>query len=243
MAPLRSWSLAGLAVLCGGFFLLFASNLLGDAYARLSAEQRNQGLSNLAAISAARHAVRLQPWRSSFRSDLAWTFGVRGDVRSMRAAYHDALRWAPASAYLWLEYAQALARSRRFDAEYTLALTQAVRLAPNARPVQLSGARMGSVHWNHGGDEDRRIWAANLTYALRSSPQELLAWVLRRRKENSFCGFVGAELGLDRWCIAISAARRICDTLKPGAKGVAADQCARHGLWVAADDSDSATAR
>jgi hypothetical protein len=224
--------LAGAAALAAAFALA----VLSDAYGRISAEQRAAGGSNLAAVSAARHASRLQPWRVGFRIDLAWTLGVRGDVAAMRAEYRRALSWAPASAYAWLEYAQSLARAHRLDPEYTLALSRASFLS-HARPVQLQIARMGANHWSEGGEQDRGLWARNMAVALRSSPNEFLWQVLRARREGPVCGYVGAELGLSRWCAAVSSARQICDGLAPGAKGAAVDQCHRLGLSVTTDET------
>ncbi len=235
MAKTR-WLSAGLFAISLLFTLLFAAALAGDLYGRLSAEQRARGQSNVAVISTAGHAVNLQPWRVGFRTDLAWTLGVRGDVHSMRAQYRHVLRSNPGSGYLWLEYAQALARAHRIDSEYTLALERASVLSHNAGPVQMMGARMGVNHWGQGGEADRAIWARNMTYALRTSPGEFLWHVLRARREAAFCGYVGVELGWGRWCTAVVVARGLCDSLRPGAKGAAADQCASLGLIPPKDD-------
>ena len=118
-----------------GWAAIFGATFLAEAYGRLGSEQRSGGHSTLVSISAGHLAVRLQPWRMSFRSDLAWTYGLRDDPAAMRTQYRSALRWNPANAYLWIEYAQALARAHRIDPEYTLALTRAVALS-HARPVQ-----------------------------------------------------------------------------------------------------------
>jgi hypothetical protein len=234
---LPRWSFAVLAVVFLILAVAFGGGIAADFYARISAEHRAGGLSTMEGVSAANEAVRLQPWRSAFRSDLGWLLGVRGDLGRMRAQYRTALRWSPANAYLWLDYAQALARANRFDSEYTLALRRATHLSPNARPVQMATARMGAMHWGQGGEQDRKVWSQSMTYALRTAPYELLWSVLRARGEDAFCGHLGAEFALERWCFAVRSARQLCDGLAPDAKGIAADQCKRLGLAIPTDEA------
>jgi hypothetical protein len=89
---------------------------------------------------------------------------------------------------------------------------------------------MGALNWGHGGIEERTMWAENLAYVLRQNPGELFWHVLRARREEAFCGHVGAEFALSRWCAGIQAARQLCDRVPPDAKGGAAEQCARLAL-------------
>jgi len=219
-----------------GWLAIFAATFLAEAYGRLGTEQRSQGESTLVALSAGHHAVRLQPWRLNFRSDLAWAYGLRGDTQMMRNQYRSALRWNPANAYLWIEYAQALARARHIDQEYTLALKRGVTLS-HAQPMALLAARMGANHWSEGGLNDRTLWASSMTAALRSAPLDFLWHVVRARREGPLCGYVGKELGLTHWCTAVMGAREVCDGLDPAAQGPAADQCRHLGLLEVPDDS------
>jgi hypothetical protein len=237
---MRRAAIAALGVVSVVLAFNFAGGLAADLYGTIAEEQRGLGGFTLTGVSAATRAVDLQGYRPGFHTDLAWMFGQRGEPGRMRKQYRMALRWSPANAYLWLEYAQALARNYQFDPEYTLALRKMTALGPNARPVRIAAARMGSRHWNQGGEADRLMWAQNMSYALTAAPYELLWTVLRERREAAFCGFVGSELGLSRWCFGVSAGRRLCDTLQPGAKGYAADQCERLGFLQPTGESDAA---
>jgi hypothetical protein len=219
--------------------VVYAAGVAADLYGTMAAEHRSRGVFTLAGVSAAKQAVSLQPWRPAFRADVGWMMGLRGDRIKLHGQYRKALRWAPASAYLWLEYAEALARSYQIDNDYTIALTRATLLAPSARPLRSAVARMGSRHWNQGGDADRLVWARNMSYVLATAPSDLLWTVVQDRHESAFCGFVGSELGLSRWCFAITSARAICDALPPDATGPAVDQCQRLGLEVPAAEGTS----
>lgn len=227
---LRRASVAAFGLISIALAITFAAGLAADLYGTMAAEHRGRGVFTLAGVSAARQAVGLQPWRPAYRADLGWMMGLRGDPLRMHGQYRKALRWAPASAYLWLEYALALARSYQFDDDYTVALREATLLAPSAWPIRAATARMGARHWNQGGAADRLLWAQDMSAVLSTQPYDLLWTVLRDRREANFCGFVGSELGLSRWCFAVSAARSICDALPQDSKGSAADQCERLGL-------------
>lgn len=233
---LPRWAFAGLAAVFLAVALLFASGIVADLYARIAIEHRFRAESSSVRASAAKHAAELQPWRAVLHSDLAWAFAARGDFELARQNFRTSLQRAPANAYLWLEYAQALARARRFDEEYTLALRQATLLSPNAKPVRLVAARMGALHWGQGGELERALWSQNIGYTLRVSPYDLLWGVLRTRREGSFCGHLGAELGLSRWCFSIQAARQLCDSIAPGARGASVDQCRKLGLAISVDE-------
>ncbi|HZP12825.1 MAG TPA: hypothetical protein VFB36_10430 [Nevskiaceae bacterium] len=227
---LRRAAIAAFGLISIALAITFAAGLASDLYGTMAAEHRGRGLFTLAGVSAARQAVVLQPWRAGYRADLGWMMGLRGEMLRMRGQYRRALRLAPASAYLWLEYSLALARSYQFDDDYTIALRQATVLAPSARPIRAAAARMGARHWNQGGEADRKLWAQDMSDVLATAPYDLLWTVLRDGREANFCGFVGSELGLSRWCFAVNAARSICDALPSDTKGPAVEQCERLGL-------------
>jgi hypothetical protein len=234
----RRAAVAGLGLVSLALAGVFASGIAAELYGRIAAEHRSKGIFTLAGVSAARQAANLQPWRPASRAEVGWMMGLRGDLRPLHKQYRRALRLAPASAYLWLEYAEALARSYQLDNDYTVAVERATTLAPSARPVQVAAARMGSRHWNQGDEKVRAVWARNMSHVLATTPYDLLWPVVRDRREDVLCGFVGAELGLARWCFAVSAARTLCDTVETDAPGVAAEQCRRLGLNLPATDAD-----
>ncbi len=236
---LRRAGVAAFGVISIALAITFTTGLAADLYGTMAAEHRGGGVFTLAGVSAAKQAVALQPWRPGYRADFGWMMGLRGDMARMHGQYRKALRWAPASAYLWLEYSLALARSYQFDDDYTVALRQATLLAPSAHPIRIAAARMGARHWNQGDETDRLLWAQDMSAVLATQPYDLLWTVLRDGRESSFCGFVGSELGLSRWCFATISARSICDALPPDAKGAAADRCERLGLLRLPNETDA----
>jgi hypothetical protein len=182
------------------------------------------------AAKAYAYAVSLQRWQPTYRGDLASTLSALGDVRRMREQYRRALRWNPANAYLWLNYAQGLARANHLDPEFELALVRAARLAPQLRPLQWHSAWLGVGYWNQGGEQARQTWALNFSDALRLAPEDFLKQILLARREHLFCGYAGAELGLGRWCGLMIFLRGLCDGMPADSRIPAAGNCQRLGL-------------
>ena len=213
---LSRWS-AGVALVTVGFAAagVFAIWFLADLYARYGSEVRAARADDPVAEQAAALAVQLAPWNSSYHADYAWSLSAKGDSAGMRKQYRMALRLDPANPYRWVEYEQLLSRWRRFDHEFTQAAHRAAQLAPNSRPVEFHNAWIGVNYWTFGDEAARASWAGSMIHILGREPQKLLHRIVAARRESTFCGFVGAELGLGRWCQAIAWARPICEQAAP----------------------------
>lgn len=191
----------------------FAITLLADLYARYGAELRAVDAQSPVAEQASALAVQLAPRNSGYRADYAWSLAARGNSAATRNQYRLALRLDPANPYRWIEYEQLLSRLHQFDDELAQAASRVVQLAPNSRPIQLHNAWMGVNYWAFGDDDTRRAWSRSIVNALRQDTKFFLQRTISARRDEAFCGFVGPELGLDRWCQAVAWARPICESL------------------------------
>lgn len=191
----------------------FAVILLADLYARYGAELRAADAQNPVAEQASALAMRLAPENSDYRADYAWSLAARGDLAATRSQYRLALRLDPGNPYRWLEYEQLLSRTHRFDDEFEQAASRVMQLAPSSRPIQLHNAWIGINYWSFGDEATRQAWSRSIVNALRQDPKVFLKRVVLARREQAFCGFLGTELGLDRWCQAVGWARPVCESL------------------------------
>ena len=204
--------------------------LLADLYARYGSELRAADAKNPVAQQAAAAAVRLTRVNPSYRADYAWSLSARGDFDGMRKQYHQALRLDPANPYRWIEYAQLLSRSHRFDAEYTQSVLRVQQLAPNSPSIQLYNAWVGVSDWNFGDRSIRDSWARSMIHVLRNDPWKLLRPIVAVHREYAFCGFVGAELGLAAWCDTVMWLRPLCEQTQSESAHKPVPICKHFGL-------------
>lgn len=194
-------------VLAGLLALLNLANLAGAGYARFAENHLDRpGASGTQA--AARIAARGSPWSSSRAALQGWVHAENRDAAATQAAYRQALRLAPGDALLWAEYGLALARIGQFDAQLTLVLARAVRLAPTSDAVGRSIAELGLSYWPRGTPEQQGLWLAGMRAELARSRGEFLGHVLTRGQGKTFCRDAAHRLGEERWCASMTGALR-----------------------------------
>jgi len=221
------WLLLVFALGCAAVAVEFACELLAKYYAE---QARYLEADPIHSEQALERAERLQPGNADYHRNHGWLAARRGDTHTMRQEYREALLRRPASAYDWFEYAQVLAFQGIQDSEFDLALARSVALAPNTLSLRKGIASLGLNFWNQGGDEARRIWALAISQLLRIDGEKLLRHVVADRDERRFCGYLGRELGLSRWCAWVAFVRPQCDQIPADSQAPAAIGCRAAGM-------------
>lgn len=175
------------------------AQLLGSAYAG-AAQRRLDAPTDLGAVHAASIAASLAPWSSHYPALLGWIHAARGDADASADAYARALRRAPADALLWTEYAQALGRLGRFDAELHHALERAQALAPASPAVQHALAEQALSYWSRGTPAIRERWLEAMRDELEHRRGAFLPFVLIRGRARTFCDEMAEAVNETAWC-------------------------------------------
>ena len=211
---MRGAHVAAILALCAA--ALQASSLLGNAYFTY-AEQHLDLPDAPRTVAASRAAATLAPWSSRYLALAGWLLATREDDAESQAYYRRALRWAPADALLWQEFALTLAQHGRYQ-DLTVPLQRSQALAPASPAVQSANAAMGLAHWAQGPDPARALWLASMRYELDHDRPSFLRGVVARGDIPLFCGSLASMLGEERWCQRIDARLHQCESLRPGSE-------------------------
>lgn len=190
------WPAAAAVVL---ILVLGALDLSATAYGRY-AEARLDRLPDPGVQAAAALATAFSPWSAQPAALHGWILAQGGSRDEAIAAYLRALRWAPADALLWAEYAQALARMEVFDERMTWATRRALELAPSSPAVRDTVATMGLAYWRRGEEALHDLWRQSIRWQLDHSRGSFLSAVEGREQRGAFCLRYAAALGEAAWC-------------------------------------------
>lgn len=194
----------GIAVACAAA-VLNGLELVAAGYAGVARQALES--SGPPAVAAANIATTLTPWSATRHALEGWLQAESGESETALRSYDRALRWAPADALIWTEFAQVRARAGRFDDALLRAVARAQALAPHSPPVQRALAEMGLAYWPHGAGPLQERWLASMRYQLERSPASLLARVLTRGQAQAFCEGPATALGQQSWCSTLRATR------------------------------------
>jgi hypothetical protein len=186
--------------------------LVSAAYGAYAGELARAGRQPVTARAAAGLAASLAPWDVKAQADFAWKLAVAGDLGAAREHMLQALRAAPADAFLWQDFAQLLASHWRFGEEMTLALRQASALAPNSPALLSHNAQFGILHWSQGSAAQRQIWLAGMQHVLNARRAEFLNALIVQDGATPICLMAASELGLEEWCRRYGEALEACET-------------------------------
>lgn len=190
-------------------FACAAANLLelfAQAYALRAAEAgvANPGnpQDNPVSLEASRIAVRLTPWQAERRADYAWRLQQHAEPLSAGRELLEALRWAPADAYRWLELERLLLEQLDTGPMTEQASVMANRLAPHSPTIQAENTRLGLRHWVQGSQLLQEQWLISMQFMLGRDRRAFLDPVAASRRQRIFCLGPAPGLGLSDWCKA-----------------------------------------
>ncbi|HUP91369.1 MAG TPA: hypothetical protein VM074_03910 [Solimonas sp.] len=205
-----------------------ARALVADLYGDYAREQQRKQATSRVALDAAAVARRLAPWRAQLHASYAYTAALRDDPAAANPALARSLELAPGDAFAWRQQARVLALGGEFGAPLVYALKRVEQLAPNARGLDLTIALDGVHYWRHGSTELHELWRGRMRRVLRHAPQPFLLAVVRAQRERYFCGYLGAELKLQRWCGQAERYVQNCNSGRANEAQIA--WCRRYGL-------------
>lgn len=218
-----------LAALAGCTLTAFAGRaFLADLYAGYGEVRQRGATPGPVTLRASELARELAPWRAMLHARYAESLAAHAGLAAAEPVLAQALAQAPGDAFVWRYKARTLARHGEFGVPLLRVLERTQALAPNARGLQLAGAIDGLYYWRHGGPELQQFWLARMRQTLRRHERPFLRAVIRSEREQIFCGYVGGQLKLQRWCNQISGLRTHCNSGK-ATKGQL-DWCRRSGL-------------
>lgn len=183
--------------------VLSGAQYFGWAYARHAQDTLNRPSSERTAVAAERGAG-LTPWSADRLAVRGWLLSQRGERDAALGSYAQALRWAPADAAIWTEYALVLARARRFE-QLSLPVTRANALGRASPPIQETQAAMGTTYWNAADEVTRAEWLRSLQYQLRHNNSAFNELLVVRGQVGAFCEGPAPRLGTFRKCATTSA--------------------------------------
>ena len=114
---------------------------------------------------------------------------VTGFDKRALADFAKAVAMLPSSPYTWSNFAWAKYQAGQIDHEMTLALTQAARLGPWERAVQLQVVDLGFALWTEIPPALQYGVISIANNAARYAPDDVLAIAARRGRMTLVCGF------------------------------------------------------
>ena len=196
------------------FFTAAACGLIADLYAGLAEQRRTHAISDHVAVSAAKLATRIAPWKAKGWVEYAGGAAQSGDTDLALSAISEAIYWMPSDAEKWGVMAHILITNHRFNQALKVATLNVTILAPNSPRWQKQIAFDGIYWWPEGDDELRRMWLMGIRHSLAYDRDGFLIAVLETRREKYFCRYTAKALRLSKWCEWAAWSRRTCDADK-----------------------------
>jgi tetratricopeptide (TPR) repeat protein len=179
-------------------------------------------------VAAARFAVRLAPWRSANRFQLARSLAAAGAIDEAIAQAAAALHANPADGYTWV-YAARLLAERSGEAPRLVGYyAMAAQRTPNAPHLQLAIALDGVHRWQSGDSALHAIWRSSMAYSLEHQRTLFLQEIVRQGRDPQWCAAQRGHLPVEAWCARAQRIRRDCAT--PNLAPRAAEWCRRFGI-------------
>lgn len=126
--------------------------------------------------------------------------------------YEQALKLAPADAFLWRDYALARISSGLIDTDLEKAVAQAQELAPKSRPLQISLALAGLKIYALSSPGLRARWLESLRLAYLFQPKGLIFAAYVSGQDLMLCEKVIPDSGSNPWCIQSRWRHGLCQS-------------------------------
>ena len=185
---------------------------LADLYAGYGDVRQRGGTPGPVTLRASELARGLAPWRAVLLARYGESLAAHAGLAAAEPVLAQALARAPGDAFVWRYKARTLQRHGEFGAPLLRVLERTQALAPNARGLQLAAAIDGLYYWRHAGPELQQFWLARMRQAVHRDERRFLRAVIRSEREQIFCGYVGTQLKLRRWCGLVARYRAHCNS-------------------------------
>ncbi len=216
------------ALVCGGLGLLGLRGLVGEIYLAAASTKKPQMPHGTLPEQALIVATRASPWMSEIWLHRAYHAARRGNHSQMLAYSHEALRWAPADARIWMNHAQSLIYAGAWGKDLEHSLRRVQSLAPSSPHLHLNKALLGIQIWRDAPDFLRNDTLFSAQFILKHQPGAFHRRLTDERLEFVACTVVGDALKLNPWCKLIQRERQQCD--RPNLEPALLRRCQKLGL-------------
>ena len=214
-------------LLLGGLILLVFISLYGNSrwfgahlYLKFADNRGQSSQTRGTARQAADIAQGLQPFSAHAMQAKASKDLFEDKVPLALDEYQDALRLAPADAFLWRDYALALIYADQFDARLTNAVTQAQSWALKSKPIHLSLAIAGLRVYDRSNPALRKLWMHSVQIAYYYYRDSILSAAYIADQDLLLCnGDVIANPATNVWCASARWRHGLCSDVGTGETG------------------------
>jgi hypothetical protein len=183
---------------------------IADAYTRYAESQWRWPDARKSAREATVLALKLGPYNVRALQNQAVNDLFSGREEQALQEDEQALRFAPADAYLWRDHALALVYAGIFDGRLEHAVRQAQRQAPRSGPLHQSLALAGIKVYGQSNPRLQSLWLVSIRYVYALDAGSLGLPVYLAEQEMLLCDKVIPQSGHNPWCMQARWRHGLC---------------------------------